>query len=119
METASKTAIKAEELRIGNWVLMYGKPHQFQEYDFTWEEEAFAPIPLTPEILEKAGFENERSYFSNITRDFEICYYDGEAWLEREKGDQYSIISGFPIKYIHQLQNLYFALTGEELQIQL
>jgi hypothetical protein len=78
----------------------------------------FNPIPLTPEILEKAGFNMEGKYiWLKIDEAFELCtfasgtpgvglYFEGQ-WL----GDTFN--------YLHQIQNLFFALTGEELKIEL
>ena len=69
------------------------------------------PIPLTEEWLLKFGFEK------NITTDLHPTFsYD---ILNVNDGIVYVLNYGFVnhIKYIHQLQNLYFALTGEELKI--
>jgi hypothetical protein len=72
--------------------------------------EELKPIPLTEEWLLKFGFEK------NITTDLYPTFsYD---ILNVNDGIVYVLNYGFVnhIKYIHQLQNLYFALTGEELQ---
>ena len=69
------------------------------------------PIPLTKEWLLKFGFE-ETCYKSIFTRHKRIQYS-----IENKTysiGDDVSI---YGIDYVHQLQNLYFALTGEELTI--
>lgn len=72
-----------------------------------------SPIPLDEDVLIKCGFKqgNDRWYKLGdspigVFEDMEsICYWDWE----------------FPtrFKYIHQLQNLFFALTGKEINIQL
>lgn len=74
------------------------------------------PIPLTEEWLErfgalKYGVEENDPYFlleykyNNAHHDFLHFGNNGECWK-------------YPhIKYVHQLQNLYFALTGEELTL--
>lgn len=119
--------IAANELRIGNYVNHKSEgisrvteieshknhigvtPLSFNNYVFMCAE--IKPIPLTPEILEKCGF------VSNPYQDryelgdfhFEYCAIRNIVWCEK-----------YPhIKYLHQLQNLYFALTGEELIINL
>jgi len=79
------------------------------------------PIPLTEEWLFKFGFK------TRTTENISVQYFIGEnpitgdwlfdiIWL---KGDEYPFYRNgfFKIKYVHQLQNLYFALTGEELTI--
>jgi hypothetical protein len=72
------------------------------------------PIPLTEEWLIKFGFETDKIMFWNGV--MSMGYYsDGFYYCPTS-----SIIlkRGIEIKYVHQLQNLYFALTGNELTIQ-
>jgi len=80
--------------------------------------ESFKPIPLTEEWLFNLGFEKLKSSnewyviknkgfeFSIHITGYEICFGSGNVFL---KGD---------FKYIHKIQNLYFALTGEQLKLQ-
>lgn len=119
-----------QELRIGNWVLIdydtsyYARVSEISErYGVTVNRSVrvansiLFPIPLTPEILEKAGFEFDKELpYSNwqygVNSDkYDIfhCYWDGGKLT----------YLGLQITYLHQLQNLYFALTGEELNIEL
>lgn len=73
------------------------------------------PIPLTIEILEKCGFELEShdyKWFLLIDCPFKI-FYD----LEQVCYD--SLLLDVRIPYLHQLQNLYFALTGTEINLTL
>lgn len=109
--------IQANELRIGNWVdksniAKYKHVGKVMTLSVT---NKFDPVLLTEEILEKAGFDN--------------CFLDiGDQAIEVRKGVFYlygstacthgHTFSG-EVKYLHQLQNLYFALTGEELKIEL
>ena len=66
------------------------------------------PIPLTEEWLLKFDFEITNNF---QTKDrFQTHIQDGVIWFEYG----YIVIE---LKYVHQLQNLYFALTGEELTI--
>jgi hypothetical protein len=83
--------------------------------------EAIKPIPLTEEWLVKFGFD--------IKTDLDIgrhCYENDIGKYNDSKHFEYIISSGDDshggwwyytkeIEYVHQLQNLYFALTGEEL----
>ena len=115
--------MKANELRIGNWVMGdLKKPYQFELSDFSdWYNEHNShefgnyiyPIPLTEEWLLKFGFEYDT-----------ITYYKNELMLSINKGYYnvwyHTLTHGrlfIEMKYVHQLQNLYFALTGEELTI--
>lgn len=112
----------SSEFRLGNWVYSYVGtdcgdlpiPVRITKIE---EGTAFVPIELTPEILEKAGFEK-------------INHINGYSfWSFKKKGgvslavyDRHTTFSGFHVQhttYVHQLQNLYFALTGEELTLTL
>jgi hypothetical protein len=116
--------MKANELRIGNLV-NYNEGgifkvigiHEFgidceDEIETTYMEyENFKPIPLTEEWLLKFGFEERMfGWWSDVlflrTENRNGYFYD---W---QKTNQ---TTGTYIEYVHQLQNLYFALTGEEL----
>jgi hypothetical protein len=71
------------------------------------EYENFSGIPITEEWLLKFGFEKVADRYR---------LKKGWHWIEVNKfsyyidGKQYGLID-----YVHQLQNLYHALTGEEL----
>lgn len=79
-------------------------------------------IPLTPQILEKCGF---KRIDDGKDDDFEEMYETERGdRIDNEKGtykwwhnDRY--YSYVELKTVHQLQNLYFALTGQELTVNL
>jgi len=122
--------MKATELRIGNLVnaeLASGNVinHtitalnilRISENDSVFK---FEPIPLTEDWLVKFGFEKD-SRSGNV---YQVYYYG----LNPETYDHLIIIKntgkGFfysnaynKINYVHQLQNLFHTLTGEELTI--
>ena len=118
--------MKANELRIGNWVRRRESDTniQIEQYLLCNAELCkYQPIPLTEEWLLKFGFvrpcEEHRyntweKYLApnrtfNILPPYEKIKYYGYSAGHR--------IGELEIKYIHQLQNLYFALTDEELTI--
>ena len=71
-----------------------------------------SPIKITPEWLNRLGFEKD----SDGVFKFDWCFLqfvDGEATLS----PGYAAKVNPSFKFVHQLQNLYFALTGEELTI--
>lgn len=72
-----------------------------------------SPIELIPEILEECGFNNKGAFYT-INNIISFGYTDGKLHTTYI-GD--SVIP--PIQYLHQLQNLYFALTSKELEINL
>jgi hypothetical protein len=82
------------------------------------KENGFEPISLTEEWLLRFGFDkvlprNDKMYY-RLKDDFVIeennVFLLGDDAFEMLKLRR-------KIKYVHQLQNLYFALTGEELTI--
>jgi hypothetical protein len=118
--------MKANELRIGNWYSEYGIPKQvlpLQILGLYQIEQAgkivldMTPIPLTEEWLVKLGFEKtDRDVLFYEKRNL-VVEWLFERWTGRlylDAGDSARIIE---VKYVHQLQNLYFALTGEELSM--
>ena len=68
------------------------------------------PIPLTQELLEKCGFEP----FLNMLVKGGIGWTEGDSLIQICEG-----MGAVECTTLHQLQNLYFALTGEELNIKL
>lgn len=101
-------------------------------------------IPLTPEMLLKCGFkwvkplkaythddmDCEVSLNSKETENYALhelntkgfggtipaTYYDRKFYLT--SNGEY-LVSTKPIQFIHQFQNLFYALTGEELEVKL
>lgn len=68
----------------------------------------FIPIPLTEEWLNNFGFE----YKSGI-EDFYVSKKLGTMiWANKKLYYPHRCV---PVEYVHQLQNLYMDLTGEEL----
>ena len=123
--------MKANELRIGNYVL--GNVFNSKEFlKTTIERTDFCdlsylrkckPIPLTEEWLKRFGFdcvdEINKGYTVNIHSYLDkrlYCSVSGLVALYEKINTKKDFIIG-GIKYVHQLQNLYFALTGEELTI--
>ena len=115
--------MKANELRIGNLVNKITTRDNDADLTIVNAEDIFnvsadidfyEPILLTEYWLYTFGFKKtEHKYYYFISL-FE-CYFNKELDV---------LINGYKsslfisIKYVHQLQNLYFALTGEELECQ-
>lgn len=114
--------IKHTELRPGNLVLTEdGTPVPIQAAGILAIDQGrlkVYPIPITTEWLEnKFGFQYQCG-------SWEKGFRLDEVWNDFKSKTEYRIdIEGYPtwqpieISYIHQLQNLYFFLTGEELTI--
>jgi len=137
--------MKAEELRIGNVYMSvkFGEPVKWELTDFTQLdklsdgayndppiEEMIEPIPLTDECLLRFKFSSHhvRDYYFKDCGEYEIrCVVNSfSGGLNNDASWFVSIQTGYgsqPVtlvrKYVHELQNLYFALTGEELKLKL
>jgi len=77
------------------------------------------PITLTEEWLLKFGFERNtinNKKFIYYFFGYGYFYFDNNVFSMNFSSQDDVVIN---IKYVHQLQNLFFALTGEELTINL
>lgn len=124
--------VKKNELRVGNWIADHEAGGYFQieeirkvgnQYNVSYREgsikcavDVLDPIPLTEEWLVKLGFKKhldtiwvhwskESGLFQISTRLPQGSY---GLWVNGTIGC---------FQYVHQLQNLYFALRGQELEI--
>jgi hypothetical protein len=88
-------------------------------------ESKIKPIKLTEEWLLKFGFKWEDKYKIHCGRDLPdgntLIFYFSNGEITNTQiynaFDQPQVIIFRPIKYVHQLQNLYYALTSKELTI--
>ena len=116
--------MKATELRIGNYLLPNNEcQDSYVEVveigvDFIICECSGGllyrnpkPIPLTEEWLVKFGFEKD-TYERRIV---DSWFIGGKIHLTVTNGLLYN--NYLQVNHVHQLQNLYHALTGEELNL--
>jgi len=131
--------IKPEEIRIGNYFYLTCEGHEdepeliqwtLEDYEFYKDRmQDIKPIRLTEEWLLKFGFEKDAydtDEFGDPVHTIDICLkghdrifigkYPQDNWVSIRDGDTGDSLSN-DIKHVHQLQNLYFALTSEELEI--
>ena len=132
--------MEAKDLRIGNWFLADTEENNFKQInaneilDFNDDplDDYYKPIPLTEDWLLKFGFEkviyesDDFGYETNYELDIKgvgyISYSDDFSCAlfgskESSKNELGFLPNWDNCKYVHQLQNLYFALTGEELTL--
>lgn len=127
--------IDAKDIMVGNWFehnanWCFRSPEDLKPFLFQWEERDWyalgectmslddvSPIPLSPDILEKCGFENvyENKWANDLV---EIQHYELGDWYELLNGEERTNWT-HQVKYVHQLQNLYYSLTNQELNIHL
>lgn len=137
--------MKANELRIGNFVqsIFHDENSEIKNFynvckicniseqgisanrvfpdDSTSYTGSFEPIPLTEEWLLRFGFKKKMGFYEIRGKRSKLMLVKStlrinlaqQCITEITYGDCYA----FNLSSVHQLQNLYFALTGEELTI--
>ena len=120
--------MEAKELRIGNLV-NYRIEDKFDErkewlevseidaIDLQCIDNDFSPIPITKEWLLKFGFKqiDDRSYKLRNFGKFIFFEQLKNSFAFYPAGVLNFLMRMDNLKSVHQLQNLYFALTGREL----
>ena len=113
--------MKATELMIGNWVeqpntgteQVVSILNELQIITTSGHIDKYCkPIPLTEEWLIKFGFDNSLVKDIFLALGYNVIYDEGKYYFR-----YYGLT--VEVKHVHQLQNLYFALTNEELTIKL
>lgn len=120
--------MNAQDFRIGNWIepltkspcKITGINHKkvlngdlvfiYADYE-SFLPEHIIPIPLTEEWLKRFGFE----VFEFDYKDNQYRFKDRLIVIRDGHFQDYG--SSVTIKYLHELQNLFFCLTGTELTI--
>lgn len=122
--------LKSTELRIGNWIntpegqkkftssMMFGM-YNTEVLSVEQFDSRYKPIPLTEDLLINLGAKKYNSiYFITLFKlkaEIHLENFD-DIIVPSIKSDYLDLILD-EIKYVHQLQNLYFALTSEELKM--
>lgn len=134
--------MRIEELRIGNWLLAkednkpckvisidnhltyVGAVNDTTVYSYPLdlsltgiedtEKIGFSPVRLSEYDLLKYGFEE-----TQLWEDSPTCYVLDNFVLEINYYEDTFYFDDTKIEYVHELQNLYFALTKSELKIEL
>lgn len=121
--------LKAADCRVGNWLSKHGEQYQITSATIVGLERGDSevePIPLTEEWLLKFGFEKREASScvawhigeNPITHDwlFDLVWLDKPELIGAENYPFYR--NGYHlIKYVHQLQNLFYCLCGKELEL--
>lgn len=140
----SCVSVSVTDLRIGNYLEMLGEvrkvecisnlPARKEMYWLTCENMIdtkiihFYPITITEEWLLKFGFvKSDNDLFELTIKKDDSCISD--LWCRSESGLKISLnvfdrnteeqvdLKFEYLKYVHQLQNFHYILTGSELQI--
>lgn len=132
--------IDARDLRLGNWVYD-GEHTQFPMYvqaigeDYVylnfegnegdlWEStpEELRGIPLTDELLGKIGFYRNEIWWRKQEEGYAVDVSVGLAYAQVEKWDGgrvHSRCTCHGVRFVHELQNLFWNITKQQLTINL
>jgi hypothetical protein len=132
--------IKSSEFRLNNYLMhktgvriltMRCNPQHFELMAKDGGKDLF-PVVLAPTVLEKCGFvENKKYALLPESREYSLVLpvmgsgaVEIKAYVKNNKECfARAVLSNVPITnnifHLHSLQNLYFALTGEELAVSL
>lgn len=119
--------LEAKDLRQGNYVYFNGKNKKIgsvyfifdktvalnQRHDVFYDLKYLEPIPLTEEILLRLGFEKELDNFyrKNKICMIEILFHDNGIIVSSQS------VCLSSVKYLHDIQNLYYSLYKQELTL--
>ena len=124
--------IQANELRLNNWVMIGDNYNLVRGIHI--QANYFTGIPITTELLlEKCGFEKtynndwvqyqmpfDRSMGIGFNADGFICmYYDFDCDYVLPSCGESLVVPLKHIKYLHQLQNLIYSISSEELTVKM
>ncbi len=137
MALLSLAMIQHQSFRVGNAVLL--KIHtrivmvKLEADHFNWPADKLKelfPVVLNPDIFIKAGFVENKKYplypdarefklvlpvqTENLTEIYGYIKNNKEAFARASVN---AFITSNPVYHLHQVQNLYYALTGAELEI--
>ena len=115
--------MQANELRINNLIAVKGFCVKVSKETFKHIEDGKVleaePIPLTEEWLIKFGFEKSIDEYWTIDGSslWWLLSKSKNVGIKLMDNEVFGVMNRYKIEYVHQLQNLYFALTGKELTI--
>lgn len=133
--------MKVNDLRIGNWIKYEDKLVQVvqlsslmilcqrdeNQFLVNCSPKVFQPIELTEEVLLNIGFEKINDCYVLQNEYICLAYYKDSFRQElvagvKRKGKclcHINELKNYDIKYLHELQNAYYLLTNEELEVKL
>jgi hypothetical protein len=99
---------------------------KYRNGSFWTDLEHLEPIPLTDEWFIKWGFFKDGEYWSRSIVDYNYCFrwrdwaknwafYQEYTDSSDTKDDGVKYVISFDIEFVHQLQNLWFALLHKEI----
>lgn len=131
--------IQPNELRLGNYVAVKNHGNKVMGKVFAingelvsvgggnnnYHYDLLEPIQITEEILIQCGFEKEiikhycGDYNVFVLSDEMYLHQDGHCYKWGIEDEVNGCGADAELIFLHQLMNLYFALTGKELEVKL
>ena len=109
--------VTSKDLMVGDWLMFNGKPcqvkglHNDDTATLTGYRSLYylidaEPIPLTPEILEKNGFEGiKEGRFPSLRNYYNDIIFQLEGIKEEGNCKILYVFKNIPILYVHELQH--------------
>lgn len=128
--------IDPKDLMLGNWVYdgertqfpmfvrAVGEDYVYLDFEGNegdiWEArpEDIQGIPLSKDIFIRLGLETFNNIFYKPGTEFEVFGNEHDGWLLSANYVEYTLMDT-PIRYVHELQNLYYLITKQTLKINL
>ena len=132
--------IQVQDLCVGNWVYdgertqfpmqVVGIGSDYVYLDFPqnegdlWEStpEELQGIPLTEELLEKMGFYRNELWWRKHDKGYVVDVSVGLAYVQIEKWSDsriHSRCTSHGVRFVHELQNLFWNITKQQLKVNL
>lgn len=111
--------MKANELRVGNWVIGIEDNDYYQITSSTitmlerGECSHIRPVPINPTWLRQLRFENCINGWWSKDEMINVKLNDDGNEIYLRGSD--TNLANYPIDYVHELQNLYYAIFGKEI----
>jgi|SRR6478735_9681148 len=75
------------------------------------------PIPLTKQLMFNLGFVILPSESDKYILFYKSCEQENKTFLVECYSDEFYTYSSFRLRYVHQIQNIYYLLIGKELTL--
>jgi hypothetical protein len=111
--------MKPNQLRVGNWVIGIEENDYYQVTSATitmlerGEGSHIRPVPINQTWLRQLKFENciNGWWSKDEMLNFKLNDDSNEIYLRGSDTN----LANYPIDYVHELQNLYYAIFGKEI----
>jgi len=111
--------IPKKELRVGNWVITNENEYlKIETGKLLDQADEFSPVAISDFILKQCGFTYD-SYFKKwqLRRNLPQSGFDMELDEDYNLYDFSNHFTGVTFQSLHQMQNVFYALKGREIEM--